>query len=264
MVLLLLLCALAPPARAQDGIEPRYIASQLSCSRFLETAASDIHTETGGRVRDQTAGREGVWQFRAHPDVEGISLEGWLDSLVLWRKSLETTIRPDTDGLLGGRYRGTLSSKGLYVSQARPFVPDEVAEVAGMATVLDDFFPPLPGRPLRPGQVWQDSAGTTLRRLTDSATSGVRLYRFELDIRRDVGNASAKDTAPLRLTQASREHGTFVWHPLLGLVSRDRRIVIETAVPAGPTIRQPVRSRIEQRIRVIRDLRTSVDEKGGC
>jgi hypothetical protein len=196
--------------------------------------------------------------------VEGISLEGWLDSLALWRKSQETTIHPDTDGLLGGRYRGTLSGKGLYLSKASPFVPDEVAEVAGMATALDDFFPPLPGRPIRPGQVWQGSAGTTLRRLPDSVVSGIPLYRFELDVRRDVRSTSgAKHAAPLGLTQASREHGTFVWHPLLGLVGRDRRIVIETSIPAGPTIQRPVRSRIEQRITVTRDL-GGAPNNGGC
>jgi hypothetical protein len=206
-----------------------------------------------------------VWQFRAYAAVEGVSLEGWLDSLALWRKSQETTIRPDTDGLLGGRYRGTLDGRGFYIGQARPFVPDEVAEVAGMATALDDFFPPLPARPLRPGQAWQDSAGTTLRRVADTAISGVRLYRFELNIHRNVRSTPpAKGTAPLRLSQVSREHGTVVWHPVLGLVSRDRRIVIETSVPAGPTIPQPVRSRIEQRITVIRDLGLAPKQSRGC
>ena len=264
-MVLVLLTAGATEARAQDAAEPRYRASQLGCSRFLETAASAIHLESGGRVREQTAGRAAVWQFRAHPIVEGVLLEGWLDSLSLWRKSQETTIRPDTDGLLGGRYRGILSGTGTYLSQTRPFVPDEVAEVAGMATVLDDFFPPLPGRPLRPGQAWQDSAGTTLRRLADSVLSGVPLYRFELDIRRDTGSTLvAKDTASLRLTQVSREHGSFLWHPLVGLVRRDRRIVIETSVPAGPSIRQPVRSRIEQRISVIRDQSVTSGQNAGC
>ena len=265
VLLLVGLCGSVIDSRAQEGIQPRYIASQLTCSRFLETAASDIHTESGGRVRDQTAGRRAVWQFKAYPAVEGLLLEGWLDSLSLWRKSQETTIRPDTDGLLGGRYRATLSGRGAYVSQARPFVPDEVAEVAGMASALDDFFPPLPPRPLSPGQTWQDSTGIILRRVADSALSGVRLYRFELQIRRSIGNtAAARDTAPLRLTQVSREHGAFVWHPLLGLIRRDRRIEIDTSVPAGSTIRQPVRSRIEQRITVVRDLSVTPGQNEGC
>jgi hypothetical protein len=52
----------------------------------------------------------------------------------------------------------------------------------------------------------------------------------------------------------SEEHGVFVWHPLLGLVRRERNIVVETAVPTSRTVRQPVRSKVEQRIVVARDL----------
>jgi hypothetical protein len=249
-------------AQSQAG-EVRYSAPQLNCAQFLETAESDIQTETMGRIRKQSAGRRGVWRFRAKPAVDGVSLEGWLDSLSLWRKSQETTIRPDTDGLLGGRYRGSLSGSGTYISQVRPFVPDEVAEVAGMGTALDDYFPPLPPRLLRPKQAWSDSSGVTIRRMADSGMSGVPLYRFELEVRREArSNPMPNDTAPLPLRQVSREHGTFVWHPLLGLLRRDRRIVVETSVPAGRAIRQPVRSRVEQRITVRRDLTVPPDHDG--
>src|SRR5437867_1078470 len=113
-----------------------YSAAQLNCARFREAAQSTILTQAGGRGREQTSGRIGVWQFRAAPSNDEVALEGWLDSLALWRKSAETTLRPDTDGLLGGRYRGILSGTGAYLSQARPFVPDEVGEVDGMGSAL--------------------------------------------------------------------------------------------------------------------------------
>jgi hypothetical protein len=266
VVLRTLVGAQTDPAHGQSQApEVRYRAPQLNCAQFLETAESDIQTSTGGRIREQTAGRQAVWQFRARPVVDGLSLEGWLDSLVLWRKSQETTLRPDTDGLLGGRYRSRLSGTGSYVSRARPFIPDEVAEVAGMGTALDDFFPPLPARPLQPGQAWSDSAGVTLRRVADSGMSGVPLYRFELEIRRDsVSKPAPRDTTRLQLRQVSRERGNFVWHPSLGLIRRERRIVVETSVPAGPAIRQPVRSRIEQRITVRRDLSVPPEQNGRC
>ena len=255
------LCWVGTSAWAQtDGTEARYRAPQLNCAEFVETADSKIHTETGGRSRDQTAGRTAVWEFRATPAIDGVSVEAWLDSLSLWRRSPDTTIRPDTDGLLGGRYRGTLSATGGYTSQVRPFIPDEVAEVAGMATALDDFFPPLPSHSLRPGQAWTDSVGVTLRRMADSGMSGIPLYRYQLDIHREVKSSMvANDTAPLRLAQVSRERGTYVWHPTLGLLRRDRQIVIETEVPAGRSIRQSVRSRIEQRITVLRQLDATCD-----
>ncbi|HEU4682765.1 MAG TPA: hypothetical protein VFS51_13585 [Gemmatimonadales bacterium] len=233
----------------------RYTAKQLHCAQFLETGHSTIQTETARRVRRQTSERRGVWQFRALPAADAIALEGWLDSLTLSRQSAETTIRPDTDGLVGGRYRGTLSATGAYAGRVRPFIPDEVAEVAGMASALDDFFPPLPGIKLEIGKAWSDSRGLTIRRLPDSSLSGLPLFRFQLQ-RRDETRARPKrgDTLAVPLRQVSEEHGVFVWHPLLGLVRRERNIVVETAVPASRAVRQPVRSKVEQRIIVARDL----------
>jgi hypothetical protein len=244
-----------PRVSAQtEAIAVRYSATQLNCARFLENAESDILAQSGRRGREQTSGRRGVWQFRASSSNEDLALEGWLDSLVVWRRSAETTISPDTDGLLGGRYRGTLSQEGIYFSRSRPFVPDEVREVAGMGTALDDFFPPLPRRSLRPGQAWS-SPGMIIRRLPDSAMSGVPLYRFQLETRRTAAKATPEgDTLPLKLRQVSQERGTFVWHPWLGLVRRERRILVETNIPAGRSVRQPVRSKIAQRITVVRDL----------
>jgi hypothetical protein len=241
-------------AQGEDGTLG-YTAKQLNCARFLETTESTILTQSGGRDLDQTSGRTGVWIFRATSARSGLVLEGWLESLALWRRSAETTIRPDTDGLVGGRYRGTLSRDGVYSSRARPFVPEEVAEVAGMANALDDFFPPLPPGSLHTGEVWTDSAGLRIQRMSDSALSGVPLYRFSLEAKRKTRSADVGyDTLPLQLHQTTQERGSFVWHPLVGLVKRERRIVVETTVPAGRSVAQAVRSKIEQRIRVRRDL----------
>jgi hypothetical protein len=251
-------------AQSQDSAL-QYRAEQINCAKFLEVAESKILTQSGGRGREQFAGRTGVWQFRAVPADREVVLEGWLDSLVLWRRSAETTIRPDTDGLIGGRYRGALSPQGAYASRARPFIPDEVAEVAGMGSALDDFFPPLPPGRLKPGQSWKDSLGVTIRRLPDSALSGVPLYRFALEQRQRASSAEPQgDTVPVRLRQTSREQGTFVWHPSLGLLRRDRVILVETTVPPGRSVRQAVRSKIEQRITVERDLNVPPQMEGRC
>ena len=253
-----------PRSPRQDPVV-RYTANQLNCARFFETSESKILTQSGGRGREQTAGRTAVWQFRAAPGDAGVVLEGWLDSLALWRRSAETTIKPDTDGLIGGRYRGALSAQGAYAGKARPFIPDEVAEVAGMGNALDDFFPRLPRGKLRPGQSWSDSLGVTIRRLPDSVLSGVPLYRFALEAQRRANSAEAQgDTAPLRLRQTSREQGTYVWHPTLGLLRRDRMIVVETTVPPGRSVRQAVRSKIQQRITVERDLNVPPEVGGRC
>jgi hypothetical protein len=250
-----------PPAGPWQEWAVGYTAKQLDCASFLETVTSDILTDAGGRTRRQTADRRGVWQFRAAPSHDDVMLEGWLDSLVLSRRSPETTITPDTDGLLGGRYRGTLSRTGVYTSKVRPFVPDEVAEITEMSKALDDFFPPLPPRALKAGGEWTDSLGLTIRRLPDSALSGVPLLRFALESRTESRAApTPADTLPLKLRQKTEERGEVVWHPLLGLLRRDRRIVVETTVPPSRSVRQAVRSKIEQRITVVRD----VTERAGC
>src|SRR5215211_7518412 len=83
---------------AQVDATPSYRTSQLECSQFVETSHNTITTQTGRRSREQTAGRRGVWRFRVQPGKSALVLEGWLDTLVLWRRSPETTIRPDTDG----------------------------------------------------------------------------------------------------------------------------------------------------------------------
>jgi len=250
-----------PPAKPWQESAVGYTANQLDCARFLETVVSEILTQAAGRTRRQTSDRRGIWQFRAAPSNTDVALEGWLDSLVLSRSSPETTISPDTDGLLGGRYRGTLSRTGVYRSRVRPFVPDEVAEMAEMSGALDDFFPPVPSRTLKAGEQWTDSLGLTIRRLPDSALSGVPLLRFALDSRREARAApTPADTLPLKLRQKSEEHGEFVWHPLLGLLRRDRRIVVETTVPPSRSVRQAVRSKVEQQITVVRDL----TQRAGC
>jgi hypothetical protein len=256
-----LLSGTPPPAGPSQEWTVGYTANQLNCARFLEIGQSRILTEAGGRTRNQTSARRGRWQFRAAASSADVTVEGWLDSLVLSRSSPETTITPDTDGLLGGRYRGTLSRTGVYTSKVRPFVPDEVAELAEMGGALDDFFPALPSRMLKPGEEWADSAGLTIRRLPDSALSGVPLFRFALESRSESRVApTPADTLPLKLRQETEERGEFVWHPLLGLIRRDRRIVVETTVPPSRTVRQAVRSKVEQRITLVRDLTPPV----GC
>jgi hypothetical protein len=231
-----------------------YTARELECARFLEIGESKILTESGGRARRQTSSRRGTWQFRATASKDGVTLEGWLDSLNLSRRSAEAIISPDTDGLVGGRYRGTLSLSGEYTSILQPFVPDEVSEVADMSTALDDFFPPVPPKPLQQGQVWTDSRGLTISRLPDSTASGTTLLRFQLDRQHAAESApTPADTAALKLQQKTDEHGRYVWNPSYGLVSRDRTIVVETTVPPSRSVRQAVRSRVEQHITLSRN-----------
>ena len=154
MLLVLLSAATAQPARSQQAPAARsfqYTAAQLDCATFREHSEGRLEAVTGARRRRETLRRDGVLHFRAHPAGDAIAIEAWYDSLALTRESPEATLVPDTDGLLGGRFRGTLSAAGRYAVEARPFVPDEVAEVADVGGALDDLLPPLPPRALAVG-----------------------------------------------------------------------------------------------------------------
>ncbi len=226
---------------------PAYTAQSLHCARFRESVRSELRSESGGRIRETTTERDGTWRFRARAAPAGLVLEGWFDSLSIRQRSGDTTLTPETDGLVGGRYRGVLSAAGRYRSEVRPFVPDEIAEVTDAGAALDDLLPALPPRALRPGEEWRDSLGVRITRLPDS--SGTRLQRYALEVRREEREKVPRgDTVPVALRQTTVENGGLVWDPTAGLVSRNRKITVETSIPASGRIRRPVRSRLTQAI----------------
>ena len=120
-----------------------------------------------------------------------------------------------------------------------------------MATALNDFFPRLPPRSLEVGEVWADSVGLTIERLPDSVSSGVALQRFDLR-KHEKSQTAASVSDTLELDQESTEVGQFVWHPQQGLLRRQRSIVVVTTVPPSRSVRQAVRSKVEQRLTLAR------------
>ncbi|MBA2457411.1 MAG: hypothetical protein H0V43_00465, partial [Gemmatimonadales bacterium] len=244
----------AVPAHAQGTASPLpgYSASQLHCTRWAESSESQIETVTDRASSQAAAGREGRWSFRAGDTTGGVALEGWYDSLSVWRRSGNGSLAPDTDGVIGGRYRGLLGPRGAYAVGARPFIPDELAEVAELGGALDDFFPPLPPRRLAPGERWR-GAETDIRRLADTVVAGRALLRFALEARRERSQTVPRgDTVPIPIRQSITERGEFTWNPSTGLAGRTRDIVVETAISAAGRIRQPVRSRVTQHIEIAR------------
>ena len=231
---------------------PHYTASQLHCARFRETSHSEVRTEMARGGVDATLERDGIWSFRARDTTGGVALEAWYDSLQLRRRSAGQEIAADTDGLIGGRYRGLLAPDGEYIEHARPFVPDEVAELADLSTAARDLLPPLPPRTLAPGQSWTDS-GLTITKLPDTAVAGQSLAHFRLQSRAESRETVPRgDTVPIPVRQMVEEECDVYWSPAAGLVRRLRDITIEATVPSGGRVRQPVRSRVEQRVELTR------------
>jgi hypothetical protein len=246
--------ALMPGLAAQLAAQaPSYAAAQLSCARYLERADSDIRGEAGGRPHDETAGRVGRWIVRAVSAPDGaVGIEAWFDSLTIWRKSGNDVHSPDTDGVIGGRYRGRLSPDGRYTPSARPFIPDDVAQYADLRDAFGDLLPQLPPGALAPGSSWHDDAGLSIERLGDSVTGTLSVERYRLTRRTARRAAPVADTVSIPMRQTTVEEGEFAWDHARGLVARSRTITVDTEVPAGAALRVPVRSRVVQRITVER------------
>lgn len=230
----------------------RYGARQLDCTRWAEASRSRIETVTERASATASSGRDGRLILRARDTTGGVAVEAWYDSLAVWRRSGGDEVAPDTDGIIGGRYRGLLETHGGYVSRARPFVPDEIAEVAELAGILDDLLPPLPPRLLAPGTAWRGE-GVTIRRLPDTLAAGRTLLRFALEGRSQRSETVPHgDTVPVPVDQSITEAGQFLWDPGVGLVRRTREIVVETSIAAGGRVRLPVRSRVVQEVSLAR------------
>jgi hypothetical protein len=248
----LLAAALPAGLSAQTEAAPVYRAAQLDCALFAETSRTEITTSTPRASGEGAAERAALWQLRARDSAGVVALEGWYDSLAIRRHTPAGDLVPDTDGLIGGRYRGRLDSVGHYEPSARPYIPDGVAEVADLSGALDDLLPPLPAIPLSAGKTWR-SSGLAITRLADTLVDGRTLRRFAVAIHRRASEATPRgDTVPVSLAQTSTEEGTILWDPGLGLIARERKIEVSTSIPAGGRIRAPVRSRIVQHVTLSR------------
>ena len=231
---------------------PAYSAGQLHCARYAETSRSEIETQTARGSLKAQADRDGIWSLRARDSGGVVVLEAWYDSLSLRRRTAESEVTADTDGLIGGRYRGLLGKSGSYLELATPFVPDDVAEVADLSGAARDLLPPLPPGPLRLGESWSGS-GIELSRLPDTTVAGRLLLHYGLGARSEAREAVPRgDTVPIPVRQTTVEQGNVYWSPGSGLVRRTREITVEATIPSGGRITQPVRSRVVQRVELTR------------
>lgn len=227
-ILLALLLGYPPQAAA-----PRYTAEMLKCAVFREAVRTDIRSESGGTLRQETAGREGLLILQAVPGDSGPVLTAWYDSLSVWRQGPEGRTAPDADGLLGGRWLGTLSPEGRFAGTLVPFIPDEVAEIADLRGVLGDFFPLLAPGILR----------------TVSVKDG--RYEWRIKARTDTTGA-VNDTLEVPMRRESVEEGALTWDRRLGPVAWERTITVTGSIEAKGPIRRGIRSVVTQHIRVTR------------
>lgn len=235
------------PASAQA---PAYTAAQLDCAIYRGSIESRIHTVSGSQQSQETAGRDALVVFRAGAKGDGsLQMESWFDSLALWRQGGGRRDEAETDGLIGGRFRGTLTRNGSYVAEDRPFIPDEVTAFADISDPPVDLLPPLPPLPLAVRASYIDSSGWSFRRLSDSSAGGQVIRRYELGGHREhAATRTLGDSLTFEVVVKEEEAGTMAWSDREGPLRWRRQIVARSTVPAGGTIRRPIRTRLEQAI----------------
>ena len=253
--LLVLAAALtAHPLRAQrEAPAPlRHHPLQLDCAHYHQAIESEVVTEVGNRRLQERTGRDGVLVVGATPGDSSIAIEAWFNALLVWREGVGERIEPETDGVIGGRFRGRLTPAGSYREEERPFVPDEVAAVADVGGTLQDFFPPLPEPRLGVGESWSDSLRWTFRRLPDAGVGGRPVERYRLDGLQDhTVPVLLPDSTVIDAVRSETETGTLYWDPELGMTAWAREVQVQADLVLGG--RKPAwRTRIRQRNTVTR------------
>jgi hypothetical protein len=230
---------------------PQYSAELLRCTAFVEEVRTTVDARRGMRGWQEKGFRHGLLQVRATPHQDGLAFEAWFDSLAVEYTNPEGTARPDTDGLIGGRWNGLMRPYGEASLTVRPFMPPDLAQVSDLSDELADFFPPLASVALAPGGEWTDSLGLEVERLRDSAASGERLLRFRWRMTSQGGADGIVDTT-VRLRQEIEDDGILVWSVARGPLAWRREIQVGTRVSASRRGGTPAEGRITQRVSVRR------------
>ena len=240
-----LLLALSLVPFAVQAQVPAYSAPMLNGVRFRQSIRSQIRIETGSTVSQERSGRDGLIALTATSSDSGIQITGWFDSLSVWREAGGRRYEPETDGMVGGRYRGVLSGSGAYAWADQPFIPEAISEIADMATAFDDLLPPLPMGGLAVGQAMALPGGWRIERRADSAS----LIRFSLSgERRKTAVGAQLDSTLVEAATFEKEMGTLLWDRSRGPMLWSRQITMSAALPAKGAIRRAVRTQIEQSV----------------
>ncbi len=245
--------AVALPLLAQNPALPAYSPFLLDGATYRQEIRSVI-TITSARERTrETSLRDGRLRLVATGQDSVVRLEAWFDTLAVWREGAGGRLTPETDGVIGGRFRGLLTRQGGFQATDAPFVPDDLAQVAELASALADLLPPLPPVALLPGRSTRDAFGTAFLRLQDGMVEGRPVERYRL-VRQGESEEFKRlpDSTEVRAHRQERETGVMSWSGDVGLVRWEREVTVEVLVPVGGVVQQPFRTVIEQTIVVER------------
>ena len=178
------------------------------------------------RHRDRDRSRIGEGDGRA-ATASGASARATAAAASAWRHGTtrcrcaggraESEVSADTDGLIGGRYRGLLRPSGGYLETAQP-VRSRRSRRSRRPLRGRAGPPPTAAAAslLRPGESWND-AGIELARLADTAMAGRPLLHFRLEARGETSQRSPAATpCRFRFGRPRVERGDIYWSPAVG------------------------------------------------
>ena len=239
---------------------PRYTAELLKCSAYIEEVRTLVDARRGMQSWQEKGFRRGLLQLRATPGETGLAFESWYDSLSVEYTNPQGKVTPDTDGLIGGRWTGTMLPQGQASLTDRPFMPPELAQVSDLSDEMVDFFPPLATAGLAIGAAWSDSLGLEVERLRDSTGGGERLLRFRWRITSHGAETPAVIDTTVRLRQEIEDEGVMAWSPTRGPLGWRREIEVNTRVGASRRGGTPTEGRVTQLVTVRRITRPGACE----
>ena len=105
---------------AAQAPEASYHPLQLDCASYRQQVRSVIDLEGGRQRSRETTGRDGILKVRASAQDSLLRLEAWFETLTVWREGSGERLVPETDGVIGGRFKGMLTRLGAFTSKRIP------------------------------------------------------------------------------------------------------------------------------------------------
>jgi hypothetical protein len=194
------------------------------------------HATTRVRAGADTTVREVVRHATYRVTLRGDTTVVQLQELDLRSRAGEEVVRHDTDGMVGGYWKLVPDSAGRRVVE-EPFVPPVLADVADLARIMDDFFPPAPPLDLAVGLERERDGRRWLRQPGDGVEARFA-WHLEATDRRTRTVADSFDVAVTEQREERGEgawvtNGPQAWQRRIAMVTEARiaeRLVTATAV----------------------------------
>lgn len=218
---------------------PSPVAAQRP-GAYAEHAVTTVAVRSGDSEAARTIVRQGRYELTLRADtlvVQAVALE-------LATTTGDETIRHDTDGFVGGRWKLVRAGDGWRTVEL-PFVPAALEDVLDLAALMDDFFPPAPPMALPVGSTATAAGGRTWGRVPGDGEDA--RFAWTVDRTSDTSRVMA-DAMVAALHERIDERGEGRWSAD-GVVAWQRRTLTTSITEVAGRV---IRARIDEEVRVAR------------